>query len=166
MTGSAPLVPRPPQPSPPAAGNDRGGGADPATAEQPLSERVHRPWGWFETVAAAAALTAEPADTRSGYLVKRLWIHPHGRISLQRHHQRCEHWVVVAGSGELLCGDRRVDAQPGSWLEVPVGAVHRASAGAEGLLIIEVQRGEILREDDIERFADDYGRVIGSSHNL
>lgn len=127
-------------------------------------ERVQRPWGWFETLAAATPADAEGGT--SGYLVKRLWIHPHSRISLQRHRQRSEHWVVVAGSGELECGAARFQAEVGTCLEVPVGAVHRASAAAQGLLIIEVQRGESLREDDIERFADDYGRVIGSGDNL
>jgi mannose-6-phosphate isomerase-like protein (cupin superfamily) len=74
--------------------------------------------------------------------------------------------VVVAGSGLLECGEQATAALPGTSLVVPLGAIHRASAGAEGLLIIEVQRGEQLREDDIERFADDYGRVVGSTINL
>jgi mannose-6-phosphate isomerase-like protein (cupin superfamily) len=68
--------------------------------------------------------------------------------------------VVVAGSGELSCGDHRIVALPGTSLFVPLGAIHRASAGADGLLIIEVQRGDQLREDDIERFEDDFGRVV------
>jgi mannose-6-phosphate isomerase-like protein (cupin superfamily) len=115
-------------------------------------ERVHRPWGWYETL-------IPPASDGGGYAVKRLWLEPLGRISLQRHRQRCEHWVVVAGSGWLDCGEERIEAFPGRTLEVPQGAMHRASAAAEGLLIIEVQRGSVLREDDIERFADDYGRT-------
>jgi mannose-6-phosphate isomerase-like protein (cupin superfamily) len=95
-----------------------------------------------------------------GYALKRLWISPESRISLQRHQHRSEHWVVVAGHGLLECGDAQIDAQPGTSLIVPIGAIHRASAGREGLLIIEVQRGDELREDDIERIADDYGRVV------
>ena len=120
--------------------------------------RVERPWGWFETLIDAPP--SSPADGGGGYAVKRLWISPCCRISLQRHHHRSEHWVVVSGYGELECGDGPITAQPGTTLFVPVGAIHRASAGAEGLLIVEVQRGDELREDDIERVEDDYGRVV------
>jgi len=98
--------------------------------------------------------------------VKRLWIAPHCRISLQQHHHRSEHWVVVEGQGVLECGEERIAAQPGTTLFVPVETLHRATAGPEGLLIVEVQRGDELREDDIERVADDYGRVVSCSNNL
>lgn len=111
------------------------------------SIREERPWGWFESVASGP-----------GYLVKRLCIHAGQRISLQRHRHRSEHWVVVAGEGSLECNGTTQPAQPGTTLEVPCGAVHRASAGSRDLLIVEVQRGELLREDDIERLADDYQR--------
>ena len=120
------------------------------------SLRSARPWGWFETLGAG-----------EGYLVKRLCIHAGHRISLQRHHQRLEHWVVVAGDGQLECDGQLVAAAPGTCLLVPCGAIHRASAGSADLLIIEVQRGAQLREDDIERLEDDYqraaptGQVIG-----
>ena len=137
-----------------------GGMQDSTAAQRPWS-RVNRPWGWFETLVAAS-----PAHAGGGYGVKRLWIDANARISLQRHLHRSEHWVVVAGTGLLECGEEATAAQPGTSLVVPVGAIHRASAGAEGLLIIEVQRGEQLREDDIERFADDYGRVVGSADSL
>jgi mannose-6-phosphate isomerase len=134
---------------------------DNTAAPRPWS-RVNRPWGWFETLVAASPSHAVGA----GYGVKRLWIDPNARISLQRHRYRSEHWVVVAGSGLLECGEQATAALPGTSLVVPVGAIHRASAGAEGLLIIEVQRGEQLLEDDIERSADDYGRVVRSGINL
>jgi mannose-6-phosphate isomerase-like protein (cupin superfamily) len=121
---------------------------------------VKRPWGWYET------LVFPPADADGldaiGYALKRLWIAPQSRISLQRHQHRSEHWIVVAGHGVLECGEAQIEAQPGTSLFVPVGAIHRASAGRDGLLIIEVQRGDELREDDIERVADDYGRVVSS----
>jgi mannose-6-phosphate isomerase-like protein (cupin superfamily) len=120
--------------------------------------RVERPWGWFETL-VSVPLASSPVGG-GGYAVKRLWISPLCRISLQRHLHRSEHWVVVAGHGELECGDEPMAAQPGTTLFVPVGAIHRASAGDEGLLIVEVQRGDELREDDIERVEDDYGRVV------
>lgn len=156
----------------------------------PALQRTHRPWGWFEAIAGhqdsaepvaappareapphdpavpvkpsgEAATTMRPAAA-TPYLVKRLWIHPGARISLQRHRHRCEHWVVVAGSGLLECDGASHAAAPGSTLLIPAGAIHRASAADAGLLIIEVQRGELLSEEDIERFADDYGRVVGS----
>jgi mannose-6-phosphate isomerase len=115
----------------------------------------HRPWGWFETLARG-----------EGYLVKRLCIRAGERISLQRHRCRSEHWVVVGGEGLLECGGERREARAGTSLFIPVGAVHRASAGAADLLIVEVQRGDRLREDDIERLADDYRRDGGSVSGL
>jgi mannose-6-phosphate isomerase-like protein (cupin superfamily) len=114
--------------------------------------RESRPWGWFETL-------AEGPD----YRVKRLQIQPTMRLSLQRHRHRCEHWVVVAGSGLLHLEGQDIPAGPGTALFIPVRALHRASAGAEALVIVEVQRGEELREDDIERLADDHGREVGDS---
>jgi mannose-6-phosphate isomerase len=110
--------------------------------------RSERPWGWFETLA-----------TGEGYLVKRLCIRAGQRISLQRHHHRLEHWLVVAGNGLLHCDGAEQAAMPGSSLLVPCGAIHRAAAGSADLLIIEVQRGPVLREDDIERLEDDYQRT-------
>jgi mannose-6-phosphate isomerase len=110
--------------------------------------REERPWGWFETLTVG-----------DGYLVKRLCIHAGRRISLQRHRWRSEHWLVVGGDGLLECGGEQWQAGPGTSLVIPLGAVHRASAGNADLLIVEVQRGERLREDDIERLADDFGRL-------
>lgn len=142
-------------------------GSMPSTAAVASVERIQRPWGWYETL-----LPGPPEDspgsqaTVEGYAIKRLWIAPGGRISLQRHRHRSEHWVVVAGHGLLECGDQRLEARPGTTLFVPVGAIHRASSGDDGLLIVEVQRGKVLREDDIERVADDYGRVVNSADNL
>ncbi|MFN9621378.1 MAG: phosphomannose isomerase type II C-terminal cupin domain [Cyanobacteriota bacterium] len=110
--------------------------------------RVERPWGWYETLCEG-----------EGYLVKRLWLSPGQRISLQRHHHRCEHWVVVHGEGSLILDDATIPAARGTTLFVPEGARHRAEAGSLALEIVEVQRGSVLREDDIERFEDDFGRL-------
>ncbi|MCP9849009.1 phosphomannose isomerase type II C-terminal cupin domain [Cyanobium sp. Morenito 9A2] len=109
--------------------------------------REERPWGWFEALGEG-----------HGYLVKRLLIHAGQRISLQRHHHREEHWVVVAGSGWLELEGLPQPCAAGSTFHVPRGSLHRARAGDGDLLIIEVQRGATLREDDIERIDDDYGR--------
>ncbi|WP_094559375.1 MULTISPECIES: phosphomannose isomerase type II C-terminal cupin domain [Synechococcales] len=110
--------------------------------------RVERPWGWFETLASGEQ-----------YRVKRLLIHSGQRLSLQRHQHRCEHWVVVAGTGELQVVDAVIAAVPGISVFIPQGALHRAQGGSEDLEIVEVQRGAWLSETDIERLADDFGRL-------
>ena len=111
--------------------------------------RVERPWGWYEDL-----LTAP------GYKVKRLLIRRGQQLSLQRHCHRSESWTVVAGDGALLCGERWVAAKAGRMLSIPCGAVHRARSETSDLVILEVQHGDDLREDDIERLQDEYGRVI------
>jgi mannose-6-phosphate isomerase len=118
------------------------------SAEVVSPSRVERPWGWFETLADGP-----------GYLLKRLCIRAGQRISLQRHRHRHEHWVVVAGSGWLEADGRQQSCVVGSTFEVPRGSLHRATAADSDLLIIEVQLGELLSETDIERVADDYGRI-------
>ena len=128
-----------------------------AWADQPLSQqsvpepptgiRCLRPWGWYEVLAVG-----------EGYQVKRLHLDPNRRFSLQRHHQRSEQWLVLAGEGVVQLGEASLRVQPGQGLEVPVGCIHRASAGPQGLEIVEVQRGSVLSEEDIERLEDDYGR--------
>ncbi|MEB3176134.1 MAG: phosphomannose isomerase type II C-terminal cupin domain [Synechococcus sp.] len=110
-------------------------------------QRTERPWGWYENLVAD-----------QDYLVKRLWIAPGQRLSLQRHRHRQEHWYVAAGSGVVHIDGHDHTAEPGSSFNVPCRAVHRASGSDQGLLIVEIQRGPILSEDDIERLADDYGR--------
>jgi mannose-6-phosphate isomerase-like protein (cupin superfamily) len=92
--------------------------------------------------------------------VKRLLIRAGNRISLQRHQHRSEHWIVVAGEGSLECEGKAIPAQAGTCLAIPLGAIHRASASDADLLIVEVQRGDWLSEDDIERLSDDYGRQV------
>ena len=126
----------------------------PLPRPNPCAPRVDRPWGWFETLGRG-----------NGYLLKRLCIGAGRRISRQRHHQRCEHWVVVEGEGWLECNGEHVEARAGTTLFIPVGAIHRASATRGDLVIIEVQRGNLLSEDDIERLADDFGRGQGQCGN-
>ena len=83
-----------------------------------------RPWGWFETLAEG-----------EGYLIKRLWIAPHQRISLQRHQHRQEHWYVALGGGSVTINDQDLEAPIGSTFDVPCGSIHRAEAGFEGMLM-------------------------------
>ena len=111
--------------------------------------RVERPWGWYETLIQG-----------DNHLVKRLLVRAGQQLSLQRHRHRSESWTVVSGSGALLCGETWHPASAGVMLSIPCCAVHRARADGSDLLILEVQHGDDLREDDIERLQDDYGRVI------
>jgi mannose-6-phosphate isomerase-like protein (cupin superfamily) len=119
------------------------------TNEPPPGLRCLRPWGWYEVLAVG-----------EGYQVKRLHLEPNQRFSLQRHQQRSEQWLVLAGQGVVQLGPDSLTVQLGQLLAVPVACVHRASAGPQGLEILEVQRGSVLREDDIERLEDDYGRCL------
>ncbi|MDH5219718.1 MAG: mannose-1-phosphate guanylyltransferase/mannose-6-phosphate isomerase [Betaproteobacteria bacterium] len=110
--------------------------------------RVHRPWGYYEGV-----------DAGPGFQVKRLMVKPGHRISLQRHRRRAEHWVVVSGLARVTRNDEVIELQPNQSTYIPVGMRHRLeNAGAEPLLIVEVQSGDYLGEDDIERFEDSYNR--------
>jgi mannose-6-phosphate isomerase-like protein (cupin superfamily) len=124
--------------------------AVPESLLNPLTraERVERPWGWYENLSVG-----------EGYLVKRLWLAPGQRISLQSHRHRCEHWVVVNGEGLLTLEGTTLKAERGTTLFVPEGACHRAEAGPLALEIVEVQRGGTLSEADIERYEDDFGRL-------
>ncbi|MFZ0408463.1 MAG: phosphomannose isomerase type II C-terminal cupin domain [Cyanobium sp.] len=130
---------------------------DPLTVapDHVLAGRSERPWGWFETLAVG-----------EGYLVKRLRILAGRRISLQRHQHRCEHWIIANGEGTIHCDGSNLQASVGAIFTIPIGSLHRATAGLEDLEIIEVQRGELLSEEDIERFEDDFGRVVKSDFNL
>ena len=109
---------------------------------------VTRPWGHFKNLWGG-----------DGYLLKRIRIHAGERLSLQRHRHRSEHWVVVEGNGVLRLNDSTLEAFPGVTLEIPAGALHRAQAGNKDLVIIEVQFGSLLSEEDIERLEDDYDRA-------
>ena len=112
-------------------------------------ERTERPWGWYETVSEVP-----------GNKVKRIRVHPGQQLSLQKHHQRAEHWVVVLGTARITVGERVVDMAAGQHVDIAVGEVHRlANLTAEPVEIVEVQFGAYLGEDDIVRLQDDYGRV-------
>jgi mannose-1-phosphate guanylyltransferase/mannose-6-phosphate isomerase len=94
-----------------------------------------------------------------GFRVKRLILLPGASISLQRHQHRSEHWVVVRGTAEVTRGEDVFLLQPNESTYIPVGTIHRLhNPGEEDLQIIEVQCGDYVGEDDIERFEDVYGR--------
>ena len=116
--------------------------------EHTLHRKVHRPWGWFDSV-----------DEGERFKVKRILVNPGASLSLQMHHQRAEHWIVVKGVAEVTCGDsvRRLSENQSTY--IPLGETHRlANPGDTPLEIIEVQSGNYLGEDDIVRFDDAYGR--------
>jgi mannose-1-phosphate guanylyltransferase/mannose-6-phosphate isomerase len=111
-------------------------------------ERTTRPWGWYETVSEVG-----------GYKIKRIGVHPGQQLSLQRHRQRAEHWVVVQGTAHVTLGDQVFDLGVGQHCDVALGQVHRISNRTQEMVeIVEVQFGSYLGEDDIERLQDDYGR--------
>ena len=109
---------------------------------------VHRPWGSYQSL-----------DNGSRYQVKRIVVKPHGRLSLQMHHHRAEHWVVVRGTALVTVGDESRVVHENESTFIPIGAKHRLeNPGKIDLELIEVQSGSYLGEDDIVRFDDDYRR--------
>jgi mannose-1-phosphate guanylyltransferase / mannose-6-phosphate isomerase len=114
--------------------------------------RVHRPWGYYETV-----------DAGPGFQVKRLMVKPGHKLSLQLHHRRAEHWVVVSGTARVTRGDEVFDLGRNQSTYIPVETRHRLeNSCAEPLVLVEVQSGDYLGEDDIVRFEDSYNRTGGS----
>lgn len=108
-----------------------------------------RPWGRYEVLCYG-----------QGFQTKRLEIHPGKRFSLQKHLKRQEKWIIVSGSGVATLGTRQIPVKSGSFVEVPCGEVHRMhNTGNTPLVLIEVQFGDYLGEDDIVRFEDDFGRT-------
>ena len=107
------------------------------------------PWGRFEVLSEAP-----------GHKVKRITVEPGGSLSLQLHHQRAEHWFVVAGKGMATVGSKKKSLRAGSSIDIPKKAKHRIrNSSEENLVFIEVQTGEYCGDDDIERFEDIYGRI-------
>ena len=116
--------------------------------EHTLHRKVHRPWGWYDSI-----------DEGNRFKVKRIQVKPKASLSLQKHHHRAEHWVVVSGTAEITCGDKKLLLTENQSTYIPLGEVHRlANPGTIPLEIIEVQSGSYLGEDDIVRLEDNYGR--------
>lgn len=112
---------------------------------------VQRPWGSYTVL-----------EEGPGFKVKRVTVNPGGRLSLQMHHQRSEHWVVISGTARVTRDQEAFDLHVGESTAIPVKTQHRLeNPGKETVHIIEVQNGPYLGEDDIVRFKDDYGRIAG-----
>ena len=108
----------------------------------------HRPWGWFETLAI-----------RGRFQVKRIFVKPGAALSLQSHHHRSEHWVVVEGTAKVTVDDTMRLVTEGESVYIPLGSVHRMeNPGTIPMVLIEVQTGSYLGEDDIVRYEDVYSR--------
>jgi mannose-1-phosphate guanylyltransferase/mannose-6-phosphate isomerase len=119
-----------------------------ARTESSLHREVFRPWGSYDSI-----------DQGERFQVKRLTVKPGGVLSLQMHHHRAEHWVVVSGTARITCDDRVFMLSENESTYIPLGAKHRIeNPGDQPLHIIEVQSGSYLGEDDIVRFEDSYGR--------
>ena len=107
-----------------------------------------RPWGSFTVL-----------EEGRGYKIKRIEVKPGHRLSLQMHHHRSEHWIVVSGTAKVVCGDAEIMLSNNQSTYVPQCTNHRLeNHGVIPLVLIEVQNGEYLGEDDIVRFQDDYAR--------
>ena len=118
-------------------------------SEHTLHRQVHRPWGWYDSI-----------DSGSRFQVKRIMVKPGASLSLQMHHHRAEHWIVVSGTAEVTNGDQVILLTENQSTYIPLGTTHRLrNPGKVPLEIIEVQSGSYLGEDDIVRFEDTYGRT-------
>jgi mannose-1-phosphate guanylyltransferase / mannose-6-phosphate isomerase len=116
--------------------------------EHTLHRKVHRPWGWYDSI-----------DEGGRFKVKRIKVKPGASLSLQKHHHRAEHWIVVIGTAEITNGEKVLTLTENQSTYIPLGEVHRLkNPGAIPLEIIEVQSGSYLGEDDIVRLEDHYGR--------
>ena len=113
--------------------------------------KVYRPWGWYDSI-----------DIGPRHQAKRISVNPGSKISLQKHHHRAEHWVVIKGTAQITIDDKCFLLTEDQSTYIPIGSKHRLeNVGKIPLEIIEVQTGSYLGEDDIERFSDDYGRHDG-----
>jgi mannose-1-phosphate guanylyltransferase len=114
-----------------------------------LHRTVHRPWGSYAVL-----------EEGVGFKIKRIEVKPGASLSLQMHHHRSEHWVVVRGSAKVVNGEKEIVVNTNESTYIPAGHKHRlTNPGTETCVMIEVQNGSYLGEDDIVRFEDSYGRA-------
>jgi mannose-1-phosphate guanylyltransferase / mannose-6-phosphate isomerase len=112
-------------------------------------KRVYRPWGYYESI-----------DDGARFQVKRIMVKPGHKLSLQMHHHRAEHWIVVSGTARVTRDQEEILLSENQSTYIPLGATHRLeNPGKLPLHLIEVQSGSYLGEDDIVRFVDDYKRA-------
>ncbi len=122
---------------------------DKNASEAQNHSEVYRPWGSYDCI-----------DVGHRFQVKRISVNPGAKLSLQKHHHRAEHWVVVKGTAEVTCDDKTFLLTENQSTYIPLGSMHRlANPGKIPLEMVEVQSGGYLNEDDIERYDDQYGRT-------
>ncbi|MDZ8184850.1 MAG: phosphomannose isomerase type II C-terminal cupin domain [Nostoc sp. ChiSLP02] len=120
-----------------------------AISSKSIAATELRPWGAFTVL-----------EEGRGYKIKRIEVKPGHRLSLQMHHHRSEHWIVVSGTAKVVCGEKEVLLSNNESTYVPQCTAHRLeNPGVIPLVLIEVQNGEYLGEDDIIRYQDDYART-------
>jgi mannose-1-phosphate guanylyltransferase/mannose-6-phosphate isomerase len=118
-------------------------------SEGQMHRKVYRPWGWYDSV-----------DNGARFQVKRIVVKPGATLSLQMHHHRAEHWIVVSGTAKVTKGDETLLLSENQSTYIPLGTTHRLeNPGRVDLEMVEVQSGSYLGEDDIVRFEDAYGRT-------
>ena len=123
--------------------------ADSGRSEHLFHREVHRPWGSYDSI-----------DCGERYQVKRITVKPGASLSLQMHHHRSEHWIVVSGTASVQVGEAKSILTENQSIYIPLGALHRlTNPGKLPLELIEVQSGSYLGEDDIVRFEDTFGRA-------
>lgn len=124
------------------------------SSEAVIHRKVFRPWGWFDSI-----------DNGDRFKVKRIFVKPGASLSLQMHHHRAEHWIVVRGTAEVTRGTETFTLAENQSTYIPLGETHRlTNPGRIGLELIEVQSGSYLGEDDIVRYEDTYGRSDTPAH--
>jgi mannose-6-phosphate isomerase-like protein (cupin superfamily) len=108
-----------------------------------------RPWGNYEVM-----------ETRKEFQIKLISVNPGQRLSLQSHRYRSEHWIVIAGTAEVVCDENITILEVQDSIEIPLGSKHRVSNFGDDILqFIEIQLGSSFEEEDIVRYEDDYGRI-------
>jgi mannose-1-phosphate guanylyltransferase / mannose-6-phosphate isomerase len=118
-------------------------------SEALVHRRVYRPWGHYDCV-----------DIGETHQTKRIVVKPGGKLSLQKHHHRSEHWVIVKGTAQITRGDEKILLTENESVYIPLGMIHRLeNPGVTPLEVVEIQSGSYLGEDDIVRYGDNYGRA-------
>ncbi len=119
------------------------------TEKNGINVKVSRPWGFYTNINRGA-----------GYLIKIIHVNPGGKLSVQSHNHRSEHWVVLNGSAKVILNKQIITLKKGGSMDIPLKAVHSLQNQQESdLEVLEIQYGDILSEDDIVRYEDIYGRV-------
>jgi mannose-1-phosphate guanylyltransferase/mannose-6-phosphate isomerase len=114
------------------------------------NEKVERPWGWYINV----------KEELKTFKIKHICVYPEKRLSLQSHHKRSEHWVIVKGHAKVQVGKDELYLHANQSVYIPKETLHRIeNVGFENMEFVETQIGDYLEEDDIVRYEDDFGRV-------